>query len=304
MNKHKKIAVLLAAYNGGEWLRDQIFSIQSQQGVDVTIYVSVDQSGDGSEQLVTELALLDPRIKLLPFGQRFGSAAKNFYRLICDVDFSEFDYLAFADQDDVWNVDKLRSHVALLESSEAEGVSSNVIAFWPDGRQKLIVKSQPRQCYDYLFESAGPGCTFLMTPWLVNKVKHQLLNNEAAKEVAMHDWLTYAICRAHERRWVIDSVPSMRYRQHQNNVVGANSGLKAIVARVKKINDGWYRHEVALIACVVASINPDEKLSIFRSVIQRRSILNQSRLMAYAIRGRRKLIDRLFLMWSILFFVF
>ncbi len=305
MNKLKpKIAVLIATYNGLGWLPEQIDSILHQQGVDVTIFVSDDSSVDGSDELLMTLAKADPRIILLPKIDRMGSAGKNFYRLVCDVDVSRFDYISFADQDDVWNLDKLSTHVDLMKRHRAEAISSNVLAFWPDGSQMLIVKSQPQKPYDFLFESAGPGCTFLMTQWLIGEVKRQLLSNEVAKDVSLHDWLTYAICRAHGRRWVIDTFSSIQYRQHQTNVVGANSGFKAAFTRLKKINSGWYRREVALISRVVASIKPDSKMLVFQKIIQGESLLDRFRLIPYALQGRRKFADRLVLVLSILLFIF
>ncbi len=41
-----KIAVLLAAYNGMEWIEEQIASILSQKGVSIKIFISVDLSSD------------------------------------------------------------------------------------------------------------------------------------------------------------------------------------------------------------------------------------------------------------------
>lgn len=299
-----KVAILMATYNGREWLQSQIESILGQVNVDLMVFVSDDLSDDGTYELVQQIAKSDSRMKVFPKGQKYGSAGKNFYRLICDVDISGFDYVAFADQDDIWNLDKLSRHVELIKQHDAEAVSSNVMAFWPDRHQKLIVKSQPQKNYDFLFESAGPGCTFLMTPWLINEVKHQLFSNEAAQEVAMHDWLSYAICRAHGKGWIIDSVPSMQYRQHQNNVIGANAGFKAVISRLKKINSGWYRREVALISIVVASISPDRSLKKFQKIIQFKSALDRFRLIPFALQGRRKLRDRFVLVLSILFFIF
>ncbi|HBN14018.1 MAG TPA: glycosyl transferase, partial [Pseudohongiella sp.] len=44
----QRVAVLLAAYNGMQWLPEQLDSILSQVGVDVTVYVSTDRSSDGT----------------------------------------------------------------------------------------------------------------------------------------------------------------------------------------------------------------------------------------------------------------
>lgn len=43
-----KVAVLLAAYNGMQWIKEQIDTVFNQQDVDVTIYISVDLSTDGT----------------------------------------------------------------------------------------------------------------------------------------------------------------------------------------------------------------------------------------------------------------
>jgi rhamnosyltransferase len=40
--KRPKVGVLLAAYNGMQWIEQQLKSIIDQEGVDVTIFVSVD----------------------------------------------------------------------------------------------------------------------------------------------------------------------------------------------------------------------------------------------------------------------
>lgn len=299
-----KIAVLMATYNGLNWLPEQIKSVLNQVDVDLTLYVSDDGSLDGTYEYIKALAKDESRIVLLPMVQRMGSAGQNFYRLICEVDVTGYDFIAFADQDDIWNLDKLSRHIDALRNSNAEAVSSNVLAFWPDGSQKLIDKSQPQKSYDFLFESAGPGCTFLMTPWLAGEVRSQLTNNSGARDVTMHDWLVYSICRSHGKTWVIDAVPSMQYRQHQNNVIGANAGLRAVLARLNKINNGWYRHEVALIARVVASISLDKKLTIFQKIVEGDSILDRFKLIPYALQGRRKFADRVVLVLSILLFIF
>jgi rhamnosyltransferase len=295
-----KIAVLLAAYNGGEWIKDQLYSILDQDEVAVTIHISIDPSIDDSETSCKLLAGQYKNITVLPNIGKFGSAGKNFFRLIKDVDLTGFDYVAFADQDDIWEADKLIRHIRLARQYGADGVSSNVTAFWPDGSEKLIDKAQPQNTLDYLFESAGPGCTFLMTPWLVNKVREQLLDkNSQAKKVVLHDWLTYAICRAHGGKWLIDPEPSLYYRQHSNNVVGANVGFKPKWVRLQKLRQGWYRREVIKIAQVCNSIAPDDETNRLLVLLQTKNLISQLKLLAYVSKARRSLVDRCLMAASI-----
>jgi len=77
-----KIAILLAAYNGSTYIAQQLESILQQNGVDIQIFVSVDQSTDGTESFVATCASTESRLTVLPFGQRFGGAGPNFFRLL------------------------------------------------------------------------------------------------------------------------------------------------------------------------------------------------------------------------------
>jgi len=247
-----RFLVLLAAYNGMKWIAEQVESILSQQGVSVTLLISVDISTDGTDEWVGALAARDPRVSALPYGEKFGGAARNFFRLVKDAPLSDFDYFALADQDDVWNPDKLSRAVDVVNAQRVDGYSGNVKAFWPDGKEKLIVKSQPQVSYDFLFEAAGPGCTYVFTrPLFVELQKHLSARFAQVQTVTLHDWYFYAFSRANGYRWHIDSVAGMRYRQHANNQVGVNRGVKAFKARLSQVYDGWYFNQAALIAPLV-----------------------------------------------------
>lgn len=303
MAKHK-VAVLLASFNGLEWLPSQLGSILNQVDVEVSLYISDDLSQDGSYVYLQQFAEQNSNVTLLPQISKFGCAGKNFYRLIRDVDISDFDYVAFADQDDVWELDKLIGHINLLKKHGVEGVSSNVMAFWPYGLRKLIDKSQPQRQLDYLFESAGPGCTFLMTPWLINTVKRLLEDaSSVAREVALHDWLCYAVCRASGRTWWIDAKPSVQYRQHSQNVLGANSGTKAKLARINKLADGWYRGEVLKVV-KICTIFDKQRLNQLSECLIHKGLKSRFGLLSFVSEARRSLLDRAFLALSILIGLF
>ncbi len=294
----------MATHNGIQWLGEQIESILNQINVNVTIFISDDNSYDGTFDYLSALAKKNRQVILLPKAKSFGSAAKNFYHLISEVNPKKFSYVSLSDQDDIWNLDKLHSHILLIEKNNAEAVSSNVTAFWANGNEILIDKSQSQKKYDFLFEGPGPGCSFLMTPWLINKVKSHLLVNSSSTNIALHDWLIYAICRAYKKKWIISPISSLRYRQHSSNVLGANSGLKAAYRRFKYIANGWYRNQVRQISEVVCEISIDEDYINFRGMIYKNQILDRFKLISYALEGRRRLTERLTLTLSILFFIF
>jgi rhamnosyltransferase len=256
--KHPKIAVLLAAYNGMQWIEEQVASILGQQSVDVTIHISVDLSDDGTEAWCKALGEVDSRVILLPPAGRFGGAARNFFRLIRDVDLHDYDAVSFADQDDIWESDKLLRATQAITSHGVDAYSSNVTAFWPDGKTILLDKSQPQVAWDFLFEAAGPGCTYVLSPALARSLRQQVIQDwEQLQQVSLHDWYCYAFARSHGLKWFIDSRPSMLYRQHESNQVGANTGLTSLFQRYVTIHEGWWFKQVQAIALLVgADKNP------------------------------------------------
>lgn len=256
-NLSPRVAVCLAAYNGTPYLREQLDSILDQKGVAVTVFVSVDRSTDGTEEWVSEYRVRHPELVVLPTGQRFGGAAQNFFRIVQDVNFDAFEYVAFADQDDIWLADKLTRAVTCLTAEDAQGYSSDVIAFWASGESRYIRKSFPQRSWDYYFESAGPGCTFVMRKLLITELQTFLRDHSGQlSDVGLHDWFTYAFARARGHRWYIDQQAYMMYRQHGTNQVGVNAGWAAFLWRVRQVLNGWGLNQARGIALLVAPNDP------------------------------------------------
>ncbi len=246
------VAVCLAAFNGLRYLQPQVDSIFEQTDVDITLYVSVDCSTDGTEEWFRSLQSRNARVVLLPCGETFGGAARNFFRILREVDFSPFEYVAFADQDDIWLPGKLKRAVDRLSDLGGDGYSSDIVAFWESGRSRYIKKSYPQRRWDYLFESAGPGCTFVFKRHLAMEIQDLLQQKlQQAQDVGLHDWFTYAFARSRGYTWVIDDYASLMYRQHGENQVGVNAGFAALLWRAKKVLNGWGLNQARLIAELV-----------------------------------------------------
>ena len=272
-----KIAVLLAAFNGMQWIEEQVDTILAQQGVDVSLYISVDLSTDDTLQWCEALAEKDTRVTVLPYGERFGGAAKNFYRLIRDVDFLGFDYVSLADQDDIWYVDKLKTACATIIEQKCDVYSSNLLSFWTDGRQMVFDKMQPQRKYDYLFQGGGAGCTYVANAASSQQFKQFLLDNwDEATAVNYHDWLWYSFCRSQGIQWHFDKGFKMHYRQHENNEFGSNTGLRVAYKRLKLLKTGWYSAECLKIIRLVNKISTDIPAQFLEKNFQNRLFLLQN----------------------------
>jgi rhamnosyltransferase len=297
-----RVAVLLATYNGIDYLADQVNSIVKQASCAVDIWASDDQSTDGTWEWLRERSKIDPRISLLPRIERFGNAARNFYRLLRDVDSSAYDCVALSDQDDIWFSDKLARSIRHIRERKVAAVSSNVIAMWPDGRQKLIRKSQRQRRLDFLFESAGPGCTYVMTAACAAGFRQFLVDNRKAVEaIDFHDWMLYAWVRSRGLEWHIDPSPTMYYRQHDKNEYGANSGWAAYQKRFTQVRSGWYRAQILQISQLIrdgSSYTAECAETI--CLVEKRTVISRIALAMKAFELRRKVTNRVWLIFACL----
>jgi rhamnosyltransferase len=291
-----RVTVLLATFNGELWLNEQLDSIFAQVDVDLSVVALDDASTDGTAALLAQRALVEPRLSVLPTQGPSGSAAANFYRLLMTAPLENADFIAFADQDDLWMPNKLARHAALAERDKLDGVSSNVTAFSEDGQRTLVRKSFPQREFDFLLESPGPGCSFLISPRLAVLVRDLLADPASqAHDADFHDWLIYAVCRGAGWPWHIDTVSSLDYRQHENNTMGANTGGRAALSRLKLVGDRWHREQATLmceLAMGVAPENSRPRLVDIHTDLVGRGVARRFSLLTHAAQLRRRPRDR------------
>ena len=65
MKNNTSCAVLLAAFNGEDWIEEQIESILNQKNIDVHIYVSLDISSDSTIEILNKIIDKDKRVILV-----------------------------------------------------------------------------------------------------------------------------------------------------------------------------------------------------------------------------------------------
>lgn len=299
-----RVLVLLAAYNGEEWICEQIASILSQSRVFTSILISDDGSTDETRSLVKNTFENDPRVTILPQSRPSGSAGQNFFSLIRNTSASNFDYVAFSDQDDVWFPNKLDRAIALLEQNDAVAGSSATLALWPNGSKRLVSLSHPQTRTDYLFEGAGQGCTFLLTRSFYNRVREFLTAHRSLTDrVHFHDWTTYALARSWGLRWIFDSRPSLLYRQHASNDTGARTSIRGVLSRLLLVRSGWYTTQLSLLTSIcleAAPNNPDVK-TLHNLLSAPPSLSRKLSLIALCLNGgRRRRTDNLVLIGTCL----
>lgn len=223
-------------------------SILAQEDVDIAVAVRDDASTDGTRLELARFAE-DERVRIVASPTMSGSAARNFLTLIGENAAGAFDFVAFADQDDLWDRDKLIRACRMLAASAAAGYSSATVAAWENGRERVVKPSGAPTASDFLFEGAGQGCTFVLTSGFYEQVRRFLATRGGLTDrLHYHDWLVYALARSWGLHWCFDARPSMKYRQHGRNDTGARGTLNGVATRLSRVRRGWYRTQLQAIA--------------------------------------------------------
>tara|TARA_Y100000389_G_scaffold202777_1_gene249148 strand:- start:131 stop:1036 length:906 start_codon:yes stop_codon:yes gene_type:complete len=231
--KKKDFCILLAAYNGEKFLKKQITSILNQNNVSLDIFISLDKSSDNSLELIRKIKKKNPNIFLISSNKIFGSASFNFINLIKNVNFKNYSYISFSDQDDIWTKNKLNVAKKKIIKLTLDGYASNTLSF-NSKKKTLIIKNHKLTEYDFLFEGGGPGHSIVLTRAIAIQIKNKLnIYKFRNIKINYYDWFIYYYVRSINGNWYIDKNYYTHYRQHTFNEIGSNLGIKGIFSRIR-----------------------------------------------------------------------
>lgn len=241
-----KVAILLATYNGGKFLREQLESLENQTFKDFTCYIHDDGSVDDTLKVAYEFCTKDPdRFIVLDYPQT-GGAKMNFFSLMKQV---EADYYMFCDQDDIWLPSKIQeSYEAAEKNNEGKGivvftdlkVGEDIDHIRSDSFYRVNHTDIANIDYrNSLIEGYVPGCVMLVDKILMQKANiYKNIDN-----IKMHDWWIIALAKLTDSAFVFIDKPLIMYRQHHDNTIGAkdNSRAARISFNLKRIFNGTIR---------------------------------------------------------------
>ena len=254
-----KVLVILASFNGEKYIYDQINSILLQEDVSIDIFIFDDKSTDSTIDVVQKFSKTN--VSIFINDTPSGSAANNFCNSILSISdetYENYDFVALSDQDDIWNVNKIKTAVDNLKYNNSSLYASNLL-LWNEntGRESIIKKDFPQKEFDFLFEGASAGCTYVFTSEFAISLKKQLHNINYLKWVYFsHDWFIYFYARYSGFKVTFDDSCLIRYRIHTENVYGQlnNNSWLSLKKRFNLVRNGWYFKQIE---GYLQMINPD-----------------------------------------------
>lgn len=224
--KNEGVDILLATCNGFSFIASQLDSILAQDYKAIRLLIRDDVSQDSTRKILETYANRFPEIiTLLPSGQRLGVKG-NFS---CLMEHSKANYIMFADQDDIWEHNKISKTFEKMKEVEKEYANDTPLlvhtdlkvvdrdlnllssSFWEYNHNHPI---QAQTLNRLLMQNSVTGCTMMINRHLL---KLALPIPECS---AMHDWWLALVSAAFGRIEALPE-PTILYRQHGNNNLGA-----------------------------------------------------------------------------------
>ncbi len=240
------LAVIMSCYNGHKYIKEQIDSILAQSFSDLKLFIRDDGSSDDTPAILKAYAESDSRIELVfdeagkpnknkGFGGSFSSCAR--YAL----SHSDFKYMAFCDQDDYWEKDKLSTAVSFLEKDDEKPAlfASNyyicddalkVNGTFNDGNPMEKVTFQ-----NMFFEGVFPGFTMVMN----RRLAELAFDNNETSHIYYHDKWVSLICLGMGGNIHYSASPLAKYRRHSEAESSTDLGfMKKLKWRIDKVLNG------------------------------------------------------------------
>lgn len=218
----EKIDILLATYNGQQYLREQLDSILSQSYSNFRLLISDDLSTDNTREILAEYVEKDKRIIVFNQERNLG-VVKNFEFLLKKV---ESRYYMFSDQDDIWKENKIEKSLKTLEETNSELVYTDLEvvdenlnvtyeSYWK--LKGIYNKIKKYNNFESLYlNNFVTGCTMLSKKELIKEV----LPLPNTSKFVLHDyWIPLILSQKCKITYIEE--PLIKYRQHKNNKVGS-----------------------------------------------------------------------------------
>lgn len=220
----EKINILMATYNGRLYLRKQLDSILNQTYTNFRLLVSDDASTDSTLKILKEYEEKDSRIEIYGHQKNMGIVA-NFEFLIGKV---RSEYFMFADQDDIWEKDKIEKTLNKIQETDSDLVYTDLEVV--NSRLKQVapsywkLKGFENKIKKYNnFESLYlnnyiTGCTMLVKSKWIN----EFLPLPKSTSYVLHDyWISLIVSQSGKISYIDE--PTIKYRQHNHNKVGSKT---------------------------------------------------------------------------------
>lgn len=237
------IDIVMPTFDGGTYLREQVESIRRQTFQEWRLLFRDDGSSDETTTILASYVDEDPSRFVVVDGTDGRLGPMRSVDVLLHASTAE--YVALADQDDVWMPDKLELVMADMARIEARTGGSQPVLVHSDlevvdSRMNVVAPSMARymrldarrrtHVRQFLVQNTVTGCTVLVNRPLLS------LALPIPSGAVMHDWWLALVASACGSVGFVDR-STVRYRQHGSNAVGAKRAGFGRVGESRRARD-------------------------------------------------------------------
>lgn len=236
----KTIQILLATYNGEQFIRQQLDSLFAQSFQDFTILVRDDGSTDKTLEIVNAYSQKYPsRISFIKDNKKNVGATQNFGILLEN---SNSDYIFFCDQDDIWLPNKMEVSLEKMSALENGNITIPCLIFSDMSAMDESGNITHNSVWQQLHLHPN---YFTLNRLLVQNIPHgcSMLINKAMRNLAvpipttamLHDhWI--ALLAASCGKFDFIEQPTLLLRNHTQNVTRKKTTL---IQKIKRFTTNF-----------------------------------------------------------------
>lgn len=235
----------MSTYNGKDYLEEQLDSIINQTCSDWILFIRDDGSSDETRSIINKYVLKDERIKYVEDQIIHRGVKGSFIKLLNSV---EAKYYMFCDQDDIWLPQKIELSYSAISKLEEKFPSAPCLVATNlstvDAEGKILQDSMwnnlgiTKMVKDPSFLMVAPmytGCTMIFN----DEAKKTVINGNDSPSVLHDQLVSLNVYRSGGYIGAIDT-PTILYRQHGKNVIGAQSNHNYSIFQILKVSTSYY----------------------------------------------------------------
>lgn len=212
MEKVFSVSVAMAVYNGEKFIREQIDSILKQLNVDDELVISYNESTDNSLEIIEKYQLSDNRVRVIKCEKK--GVIYNFENALLHC---KNDIIFLADQDDVWNDEKIKIVLSYFIEDKVSAVIHNKT--YVNNNLKVIKEYSTKEIKDFryvnkksiIYKNLVQGSCLAFRKRILKKVL------PFPKKIPMHDsWIGMIACDFGKVIYINKKL--LLYRIHENNL--------------------------------------------------------------------------------------
>ena len=253
---NSEIFIVLAVFNGADFLGEQLDSLIAQKETRWTLLIRDDGSTDNTLEICQRYAGRDARIRLVTDEHGATGSARDNFNLLLQAAFSQgAEYIFCCDQDDVWEPDKVGLVLDQLRDLEGQGGAPSLVHHdfvvvnesleTIAGSFVELMKLQPHDEHNpqrLISRNEVTGCGMAFNRALLD------IALPISDRAVMHDWWL-GMCAGFFGRLAFMPERLSKYRQHDSNTIGAKSFWHGLNPFTNWLH-GWRRGDAEFISTV------------------------------------------------------